>query len=300
MQPRTLPEQLAVHAGYMDQLQYLIAKGPTEAEEKAASLRLFKSQSEEERPYQLIKTVAVIPLRGFLFKRGWWWGCSYDHFSDLVRIAGEDFAVDTILIDCETPGGGVYGCADCSDVLYQVAKKKRVITCVNDLCASAGLWVGSAATEIVISQSGDIGSLGVYRVRTDYTRALKKEGVSVEIFRAGERKAWGHPALPLTDAERKVAQADVDLSHEAFINAVARNRRVSADHVRSEWGDAQVFTGQQAVDVGLADRVASFDQVLAELVGRPVITGEDDGQSGTESEQFSQARRWVGSVRRRG
>lgn len=303
----TLPEFLSVDPRHLEPLVQRWRNGPVaeaasvpeECDDKEASLSYFREMDSTERPYDLVKTVAVLRLRGYLAKRGWWCDTGFDRFSDLVRFAAEDYAVDTILIDADTPGGSVYGCPDCADVIYQARKQKRIITVVNDLCASAGLWVGSAANEIVITQSGDIGSIGVYQMRLDVTEMLANEGIKVEIIRAGEQKAWGSPFLPLTDAERQVMQAEVDAIYQKFINAVARNRGVDPGRVRSDWADARIFTGQAAVDVGLADRVASFDQVLAELVGRPIITGEEqDGQSSPDRDQLRQSRRWIGSLRR--
>lgn len=303
MQHSVPSEYFAVHKTHLDPIRQMLAKGKPDGEEKNASLDLFVARDAEDRPYDLIKTVAVLPLRGYLFKRGWgwWWGTSFDYFSDMVRLAANDYAVDTILIDAESPGGGVNGCPDCSDVLYEVAKRKRVIMVVNDLCASACLWVGSAASEIVITQSGEMGSIGVYQMRFDYTEALKKEGIGVDIIRAGEQKAWGSPYLPMTPEERAVTQAEVDKLYDQFIAAVARNRDVDPDKVRNEWADARMFSGADAVRVGLADRVASFDQVLAELVGRDVITGDSsDGQQSNVDRDSgpSVKRRWTGTIRR--
>lgn len=300
------PEFLAVDQRYLEPLVNRLRRGPTAEDHdekppdtKEASLSYFTSKREEDRPYDLVKAVAVLRLRGYLAKRGWWCDTGFDRFADMVRFAVEDYAVDTILIDCDSPGGSVYGCPDCADVVYQANKSKRVICCVNDLCASAALWVGSAARELVITQSGDIGSIGVYQMRIDVTEMLAKDGVKVEIIRAGEQKAWGSPYLPITEAERTVMQGEVDAIYQTFINAVAKHRGVDPGRVRSDWADARIFTGQDAVNIGLADRVASFDQVLAELVGRPVITGEEqDGQTRPVRDQLSRHRRWSGRIRR--
>lgn len=309
MQPNQLPDILAVDQRYIEPLISRFrnhqASEDDEREErqpKDASLKYFVERSGEDRPYDLIKTTAVLRLRGYLAKRSWWCDTAFDRFSDLVRFAVEDYAVDTILIDCDTPGGSVYGCPDCADVVFEANKKKRIITVVNDLCASAGLWVGSAAREVVITQSGDIGSIGVYQMRIDATEMLKQQGISVEVIRAGEQKAWGSPYLPMTAAERKVMQAEVDGIYDTFINAVARNRRVSPSRVRTDWADARIFNGQEAVNIGLADRVGSFDEVLAELVGRPIIQGEsEDGycQPTSDSPSVRAQRRHVGYVRKR-
>jgi signal peptide peptidase SppA len=307
MQHNQLPDLLAIHQAHLEPLVTKLRNNtPTQqqsdAAEKTASLNLFRNGEDAERPYELLKTTAIIPLRGYLTKRScYWWGCTgYDYFADLIRLAVADFAVDNIVIDCDSPGGEVRGCADCADVVFQSAKIKPITVVVNDLCASAALWVASAGSQIVITQLGDMGSIGVMRLRFDYTRQLEREGIGVEVFRAGAQKAFGSPYLPLTDAERKVGQADVDTSYDSFISAVARNRRVDESRVRNDWADARMFVGQQAVDVGLADRVASFDQVLADLVGRQVITGDsDDGREDSYPTTPTSTRRAVGYVRRR-
>lgn len=308
MQPSTLPEILSVDPRHLEPLVMRLRNHQASEDDddedqpdtNEASLNYFREINTDDRPYDLVKNVAVLRLRGYLAKRGWWCDTGFDRFSDLIRFAAEDFAVDTILIDCDSPGGSIYGCADCSDVVYAARQQKRILTVVNDLCASCALWIGSAAHEIVVTQSGDVGSIGVYQMRFDVTEMLAKEGVKVDIIRAGEQKAWGSPYLPMSAEERKVRQHEVDSIYQTFINTVARNRATSPDRVRADWADARVFTGQEAVNVGLADRVASFDQVLAELVGRPVITGDQsDGQASPDWNQLTRNRRWSGSVRRR-
>lgn len=303
-----LPEIVSIDPRHLEPLITRLKHGPKDddsdpdkpRDNKEASLNYFRDKSNEERPYELVKTTAILRLRGYLAKRGWWCDTGFDRFADQVRFAVDDYAVENILIDAETPGGCVYGCPDCADVVYMANKRKRVITIVNDLCASCGLWVGSAAREIVVTQTGDIGSLGVYQMRVDLTEHLKKEGISIEYIRAGEQKAWGSPYLPMSDAERTVRQAEVDAIYQTFINAVAKHRGVDAGFVRENWADAKIFTGQQAVEIGLANRVASFDQVLAELVGRPVITGDStDGDTIPGRDQLGGKRRWSGSIRRR-
>lgn len=309
MHPNDSSHLLAVDSRHLEPLVMRIRQGEPDAPPDAtrAGLSYFRGMNQDERPYELVGSVAILRLRGFLAKRGWWCDTSFDRFSDMVRFAVNDYAVKTILIDCDSPGGSVYGCADCADVVYHANNSKRVICCVNDLCASAALWVGTAAREVVITQSGDLGSIGVYQMRMDVTEAMKKQGVSVEIIRAGEQKAWGSPFLPMTDAERKVKQDEVDAIYQQFINAVARNRGADPGAVRRVWADARIFSGVDAVRTRLADRVASFDQVLTELVGRPTASnGLGSQQTGIIGQASTRAarilktttRRFVGYVKR--
>lgn len=276
MEPTAVCEIMAVDQRLLEPLVMRLQTGRTESPRPTfnANLSNYRNLLIEGRPYDLVNDVAVLPLRGYLGKRGWWCDTSFDEFSALIRYALNDSAVRVILIDCHSPGGTTYGCADCADVVYEANQYKPVVCCINDLCASAALWVGSAARQIVITQSADVGSIGVFMLRMDVTEALKKQGISVDIIRAGAQKAWGSPYLPMSDGERKSFQQQVDDLYENFIAAVARNRRVHPDKVRTQWADARMFSGRQAVEVGLADHVGTFEGVLAACGVRPLSNNQ--------------------------
>lgn len=245
-------------------------------------------------PYDLYGSVAVIPCVGIFSKRtNWWsWWRSGWFTADCVQFAITHAitnpVVKSIVLDIESPGGTVAGTMELADYIFQArGHGKRIIAVVNELCASAALWIGTAAHEVVTTAAGRTGSLGVLNARYDYTGMNERMGLKVHLFSSGECKTFGNPDAPLTDAEKAYQQDVVAVYAKQFTEGVARNRGVSFDEARSKWANARVWIGQAAVDVGLADRVATLDSVVAELSGQPNVTvtekGSPDNGQGTES-----------------
>jgi ClpP class serine protease len=100
-------------------------------------------------------------------------------------------------------------------------------------------------------------------VHTDTSEKDAKEGVKTTVIKAGKYKAEGAAGTPLDEEARAYAQSVVDIFQEQFVKAVARGRGVSAAAVRSGFGEGRVVPAQKAKEMGMIDRVATLDQVLA-------------------------------------
>ncbi len=88
-----------------------------------------------------------------------------------------DFNIDTIVLDVDSPGGNYYGTPETSSKIRAARDSKPIIAVANSLAASAAYWIASAADEIVVTPSGDVGSIGVLAVHTDFSAANEKIGV---------------------------------------------------------------------------------------------------------------------------
>jgi signal peptide peptidase SppA len=216
--------------------------------------------------------VAVIPVYGVISQRmnlfqeisG---GTSAELIARDIRAAANDPEVSAILLDVDSPGGSVYGIAELGDVIYQARQQKPVVAIANSLMASAAYWIGSQASEVVVTPGGEAGSIGVITAHEDYSPLIEDRKLpAVELIYAGQYKAEGNPYQPLDDEARAAIQARVDEYYAMFVDAVARGRGVPAQAVREGFGQGRVLGAQGAVDAGLVDRIATFDDVLGELV----------------------------------
>jgi hypothetical protein len=115
----------------------------------------------------------------------------------------------------------------------------------------------------VVSPSSLTGSIGVYASHEDESQALDKIGVKVTLISAGKYKVEGNSFEPLGDDARSAMQAMVDEYYGMFTKAVARGRGVKVSDVTGGFGEGRVVTAQQALKLGMADRVATLDQVLS-------------------------------------
>ena len=211
------------------------------------------------------KATAIVPMRGVaLYDLDWQPYC----FSTLLlaqTMAGlaNDPEIGTIVLDIDTPGGAVTGTTEAADAVWAARKRKKVVALINPLCASAGYWIASQASEIVSVPSGDVGSIGVYQLHMDCSAMLADEGIKPTFIYAGEYKVEGNMYEPLGDEAKAYMQGEVDQIYAAFLKAVARGRGVSVDDVRENFGKGRCMLAPVAKRAGLIDEISSIDGALA-------------------------------------
>jgi signal peptide peptidase SppA len=192
--------------------------------------------------------------------------------------------IRSIILAIDSPGGEVNGSAEFANMVFAARGKKPIVAYISGLGASAAYWIASAADEVVVAPTAIVGSIGAVMAISDRTKADEARGVStIEIVSSQSPKKRLSP----TSAEgQSELQLLVDNLAQVFVDAVARNRGVSADTVLADFGEGGMFVGQAAVDAGLADRVGSYEQLQAELAGgsyvvpshtapQPTIESED-------------------------
>lgn len=192
-------------------------------------------------------------------------GTSAEQITKQLRAALADPNVGSIVLDVDSPGGGVEGVPELASEILDARVKKKIIAVANTLAASAAYWLASCASELVVAPSGQVGSIGVFTAHEDLSQALEKEGVKVSMVSAGKFKTEGNPYEPLSDEGRAALQTKVDAFYEMFIKAVAKGRGVAQADVRGGFGQGRMLLAQDAVKEGMADRVATLDQTLARL-----------------------------------
>lgn len=213
--------------------------------------------------------VAIVPVMGPLYHYADGFtqvcGCSaYDQIArDIaaIRTAAASGLVSAVLLEVDSPGGEVGGCAECAGMIAELAAEMPVTAYISDLGCSAAYWLASAAREIVVAPTALLGSIGVV---ASY-RAKGNGNAAIEIVSSQSPKK--RPNVE-TEEGRAQIQATVDALGEEFVSAVAKQRGVSEEKVLADFGQGDVFVGKRAVAAGLADRVGTFEGVLAELAKR--------------------------------
>ena len=142
--------------------------------------------------------IAVIPLRGVIvnhadFASEFGGATSMDRFRARFREALGDPNVGTIVLDVDSPGGGVDGVPEAAEEIFRGRSEKRIVAVANTDAASAAYWIASAATEFIASPSSHIGSIGVYTAHVDFSAALEAEGIHVTPW---FRRAGSKPNCP--------------------------------------------------------------------------------------------------------
>ncbi len=224
--------------------------------------------------FEVVSNVAVIKIHGALSKRESFWsrlfgGTSYDQIAAAIYKAVADSNIRGIVLDIDSPGGAALGCCELADQIYAARAAKKIVTVANAQMCSAALFLGTASSEVVVTKSAMSGSMGVLLPRIDWSKAEQAAGYQTIFIKSGEAKTDGQPSEPFTDAEGKRLQAVVDSLFEQFLGSVATYRGTDPETLRAAAGDAGVFIGQEAVAAGLADRVGTLRDVIAELSRDP-------------------------------
>lgn len=184
-----------------------------------------------------------------------------------VEEAVADPEVLRVVLDLDSPGGEAAGMFSAAARIRELSQIKPIVAVVNPRAYSAAYALASAASEIVTPRAGGLGSVGVIAAHVDQSGANAKEGVRVTLVAHGDEKADLSPHAPLSERARAKLQSEVDELGGMFDELIAAHRGLAAEEVRG-W-QAGTFLGQAAVEAGLADRVGSLREVLAEAPARP-------------------------------
>lgn len=218
--------------------------------------------------YAITDGVAVIHASGALVHRSRMDGASsyllgYNELASQVEAAQSDPDVHAVLQVWDSPGGEVSGAFEYAQRMHALRGSKPMWAIADSMAASAAYLGGSAFEHLAVSSTGYVGSIGVVMRHVDFSRALDNDGIRVTHIFAGSHKVDGNPYEPLPKSVQAEMQAEIDGLYTMFVDAVAQHRGISAESVRAT--QAQVYRGEAAVSLGLADRVATTDQLISEL-----------------------------------
>lgn len=220
----------------------------------------------KQRDFEVYDDVAVIDVSGILEKHqsviGWLFdGTSMVEVQRQVEEAADDSSIRRIVLRVDSPGGTVSGSDELSQTIFEAADTKEVIVYASDTMASAAYWIAVGASAIYCNRSASVGSIGTFIAVTDWSRALKAAGVSVEVFTTGKYKAAGYEGTSLTPDQRDHIQATVDRINSVFLRAVRDGRGLSRDQM-AKVSTAAIFIGSDAVTAGLVDGICRFEDLL--------------------------------------
>jgi signal peptide peptidase SppA len=229
----------------------------------------------DARPFQVSDGVAYFKIEGPLAREGgsyfWWSWQGYDQIQAAVEQALGAKDVNALVLVIDSPGGEVSGCFDCVRRIRAAkeASGKPIIAYCDPLAASAAYAIASAADRIVVSDTGEVGSIGVIMSMFEYSKAYEAEGIKPNIITSGELKATGHHAIEMTDRQREAVQRDIDQLAEIFAKEVVAGRGGTAKQWLGLEADTRI--GTAAVDAKLADAIGDLDtaaQLASQLAGK--------------------------------
>ena len=146
--------------------------------------------------------------------------------------------------------------------------------------ASAALWLGASGKTISVSPTAVVGSIGILQVHTETSKMMADMGVKRTVIRSGQYKALVNPHEPLTDEAKAATEKMMGEIYGVFMGHVASARKTDYAKADAAYGQGREFVGQQAVDVGLASNVTSFDAFIANLQQQVDKTTSDPHNAG--------------------
>ena len=211
--------------------------------------------------------VAVIPVTGPLFRHAnlltaVCGATSYELLAQDFNKALNDPNISAILIDVDSPGGEVNGCSELADMIYKARGKKRIIAYASGSCCSGAYWIASACDKIMVADTAIVGSIGVVSI---FEKEDEKQTIEIVSSQSPNKR----PNVETEEGKAKI-QAHIDALAEVFIHKVALNRDISPKEVIENFGGGDVFVGQKAVSIGLADGLSSFEELVSDLNNQPM------------------------------
>lgn len=212
--------------------------------------------------------IALIELNGQLMKgESKYGGTSTIEARRQIRAATADKSVRGIMLAVDSPGGTVAGTDALAGDIRKAADAKPTRAHVEDLAASAAYWAISQTNLITASETSEIGSIGTVAVVEDSSERAEKLGVKVHVISTGAYKGMGAPGTEVTSEHLKEIAARVEGINEHFLTAVKNGRGLERKDVEAA-ADGRVFIAKKARQMGLIDRVMSFDDALDSLRSR--------------------------------
>ncbi len=212
---------------------------------------------------------AMVAIKGEIASEG---DASAENVMAAMRSAMEDSGSRALVLLINSPGGSPVQAGLINDEIHRLKQLhgKPVYAVVEESCASAAYYIAAAADQIYVDKASIVGSIGVLMDGFGFTGLMDKLGVERRLMTAGENKGFLDPFSPQTDAQRKHAQAMLNQIHQQFIGVVkvGRGERLKES---PEMFSGLFWTGQQAVDMGLADALGSLDGVARDVVKVPDV-----------------------------
>ncbi len=247
-------------------------------------ITLFPDSSDEPLEEYVLEgagknKVLLIPVRGFisdspkehLLSRK---PAMVQEIVSQLRKAEKDKDIKAVLLKVDSPGGSITA----SDILYheimELKKKNgvKIVAALMGVAASGGYYISLPADFIIAHPTTVTGSIGVIFIRPNMSGLMGKLGLNVEIDKYGKNKDMGSPYRQATDEERQIMKGLIDELGGRFAGLVAHHRRLTEealDNIRT----ARVYLGEEALRLGLVDRVGYLDDAVSEA---KKLTGDFD------------------------
>jgi protease-4 len=211
------------------------------------------------------KHTAMVDVQGVIEAKG---DASAEKITEALQSAFKDKDTQGVILRINSPGGSPVQAGIINDEVRRLRGMypgTPLYVVVEDVCASGGYFVAVAADKIYVNKASLVGSIGVLMDGFGFTGSMEKLGVERRLLTAGENKGFMDPFSPVDAKQKAYALGMLDDIHQQFITVVkqGRGKRLKDD---PELFSGLVWTGQKAVELGLADGYGSVDSVARDVI----------------------------------
>ncbi len=194
--------------------------------------------------------------------------------------------VKGVVVRINSPGGSATASEAIRQALQRLAAKKPVVFSMGDLAASGGYWITTIGEPILAEVGTITGSIGVFGMRFQTGALMRRLGVHTEIVRLDDGPLMDAMDRPWSDAARARMQSFVDDIYDRFLANVATSRKKTVEQVDAIAG-GRVWSGQQAVQNGLVDKIGGLDDALAMVKERAKVAADVEVAHVPEPKNFA-------------
>jgi protease-4 len=207
---------------------------------------------------------AVVEIKGEIADGA---DASADNIIAAMRLAFDEPNAQAVVLLINSPGGSPVQAGIIYDeiVRLKLKHKKPIYAVAEESCASAAYYIAAATDKIYANKASIVGSIGVLMDGFGFTGLMDKVGVERRLMTAGDNKGFLDPFSPQTPQHKAYAQAMLNQIHQQFIDAVKKGRGTRIKET-PEMFSGLFWSGQQAVEIGLADELRSLDSVARDVV----------------------------------
>lgn len=209
------------------------------------------------------ESLALIPISGPIMKHDYCGDAGTATRGEQIKQASKNPNISAIILQIDSPGGTVDGTQSLADIIKQV--EKPVITFVDGMMASAALWIGSSANEIIASTPNDIvGSIGTMMSFADYSKHYSDQGITLhEVYADKSTHKNGMFKQALNGDYSSLKEELLNPLNESFISAVKANRAGKFDARKENIFSGKTYLAKDAITHGLVDSIGTIDDAIA-------------------------------------
>jgi protease-4 len=191
-------------------------------------------------------------------------------FKRQLETISQDPDVKALVLRVNSPGGSAVAAEEMYQALLTFKKGgKKIVVSMGEMAASGGYYISLAADKIIASQATTTGSIGVITQVTNVSGLYDKLGLKSEVYKSGPEKDILSGTKEPSEEDKKIIQSVIDDAYQVFLDRVSTGRNMDKELVK-KIADGRIYSGSQAFDLKLVDKIGDFDDAVAEakrLVG---------------------------------